>query len=451
MKDSPHFPYTERLLELPRFASDGSVAIKPGFDRIEALLDVMGRPEKGYRIALVAGTNGKGSTCSMMAACLTAAGYKTGLHTSPHLVHVKERMRVDGFPPSSEWLEKATARYFDSFIEVGASFFEATLALSLLWFADQGVSHAVVEVGLGGRLDATNTLAADISVITGVALDHTDLLGKTLALIAKEKAGIIKANKPVVVGDLPSSAKAKVETIASQRNASFLVAAEMVQHKKGTNLEVVFSTPMHQVGPLKLDLLGVHQVRNAAVALCALEAWVGPLSPDHARNGLEHVAQLAGLRGRCEKLSDHPLLVVDVAHNPDAVGASLTAFSGHLEDANASRSPFSSAHPPATVAQPTVIIGMLSDKDTESVAHILTKAQVDVWTVPTHGFRGLGAENLAQTMKKAGVKQVSALPNVPEAVKKARLENRNCLVLGSHLIVSEVLEWTESDKNFIKS
>lgn len=430
MKVSALYTFTNKLLELPRFASDGKVAIKPGFERIEALLDHMGRPEKTYQIALVAGTNGKGSTCSMMAACLTAAGYKTGLHTSPHLIHVSERMRVDGKTPSFEWLETATQTYFQAFIDVGASFFEATLALSLLWFADQKVTHAVVEVGLGGRLDATNTLDATVCVITGVALDHMDLLGQTIPDIAQEKAGIIKPNRPIVIGNLTCEAKARVEVVAQQRDAPFLIASDLVHTHVDSLHRTTFETKTHCYADINLELKGAHQVGNAATALCALEAWIGPLSSETVQTGLENISTLAGLRGRNQVVLNQPLMVVDVAHNPDAVRASLEAFEMHLAAVNADR--------------PVLILGMLSDKDTQEVTRIVAEKQMETWTVSTYGARGLTSESLTKQARFAGISSVQTLVTVEKAIKKALSENRNCLVLGSHLVVSEALETLQS-------
>ena len=171
----------DRLLALPRFADAGAAAYSPGLDRMRALLAGMGHPERAAPSIHVAGTNGKGSTASMAAAIATASGLRVGLHTSPHLRHIGERMRVDGVPAADGWLDDATERHARLFARVGPSFFEATTALAFLRFAEAGVDLAVIEVGLGGRLDATNVLTPRVSVVTSVGLDHTDLLGDTLA------------------------------------------------------------------------------------------------------------------------------------------------------------------------------------------------------------------------------------------------------------------------------
>ncbi|MDZ4700969.1 MAG: Mur ligase family protein, partial [Rhodothermales bacterium] len=188
------------LLGLPSFSVAGAVAYAPGLERIAALMAGMGDPHRVLRVAHVAGTNGKGSTSSMLAAIGTSTGRRVGLHTSPHLYRLQERMRIDGVAIPDGRLAGLVGRYVDLFEAVGPSFFEATVALSFLYFAEEGVDLAVVEVGLGGRLDATNIVEPSVCAITTIGLEHTAILGDTLEAIAAEKAGIIKAGVPVVSG-----------------------------------------------------------------------------------------------------------------------------------------------------------------------------------------------------------------------------------------------------------
>ena len=206
-----------RLLALPRFADAGAAAYRPGLERMRALLADMGDPHAATPAVHVAGTNGKGSTASFAASVAHAAGAHVGLHTSPHLVSLRERMRVDGRPAPPEWLEGAVERWGGAVEALEPSFFEATVALSLLYFAEQGVDLAVVEVGLGGRLDATNVLAPLVSVVTHVGLDHTDLLGETVGEIAREKAGIAKPGVPFLHAVADAGARAALEAEARGR------------------------------------------------------------------------------------------------------------------------------------------------------------------------------------------------------------------------------------------
>ena len=180
------------LNKLPAFSSIGAKAYEPGFERILSLMEALGNPHTTFPTIHIAGTNGKGSTASMIAAIATAAGKRTGLHTSPHLLNVNERMRMDGIPAPDEWLAKQVTKYQIVIEKVKPSFFEATVALSLLYFSTMNADLAVIEVGLGGRLDATNIVEPLLAVITNIGYDHTSILGNTLEAIAQEKGGIIK-------------------------------------------------------------------------------------------------------------------------------------------------------------------------------------------------------------------------------------------------------------------
>ena len=417
----------DQLMNLPRYALDGSSAIHPGFERIAALLSVMNHPEKDLSVALVAGTNGKGSVSSMMAAILTADGVRTGLHTSPHLLHVSERMRVDGIAPSVDWMEKQCALFHLLFVSTGASFFEATFALSLLWFAEQHATHAVVEVGLGGRLDATNVLNADVCVITGVALDHTDLLGDTIEKIAVEKAGIIKQDKPIILGNMPSEARSEIEFVAKRLNAPLSIASNGMTITSQKDARVLISTGHGSLPPIRLQLKGEHQLGNTITALTALEQWMPSIAPSSIQQGLKNVSTLSGLRARTEIISYNPVLMVDVGHNPDAVSYALSTF---IHACNGIES-----HTGASC----VIIGLMADKDAVEVAKILKKHNLPVLTVPIRGLRGQSEKTLQKTLMDVGVSEVSSHSSVKRAMDWARQSNSNCLVLGSHMVAAEAL------------
>ena len=209
-----------RLLALPRFADAGAAAYRPGLERMRALLERMGDPHTAYPSVHVAGTNGKGSTASFAASVAQATGLRVGLHTSPHLVTLRERMRVDGRPAPAGWLERAVDRWGGAVEAAECSFFEATVALSLLYFAEEAVDLAVVEVGLGGRLDATNVLAPAVAAVTHVGLDHTDLLGATTPEIAREKAGVAKPGVPFLHAVADADARAALEAEAHDRGGA---------------------------------------------------------------------------------------------------------------------------------------------------------------------------------------------------------------------------------------
>ncbi len=419
---------TDSLLALPRFATDGSVALKPGFDRIAALLKALGHPERAFRTVLVAGTNGKGSVAAMLSALLTASGHRAGLHTSPHLRHITERMRVDGRSAPAEWLDTMAEQHAEDLDRISPSFFEATVAFSLAWFAHERVDVAVVEVGLGGRLDATNILDAEASAIVSIGFDHTDLLGPALSDIAREKAGIAKPGRPLVVGALPAEALHAVKEVARTIGADVIHAPRLVLPD-----DVV------------VDLPGAHQRGNARVALALMQAldpcapgtgsWDGTRAGEASvREGLASVRALSGLRARLEVLSERPRFVVDIGHNPEAIATALAGLAAMVG-------------PHAY----TVVIGMLGDKDAAGVGRVLAAHASDkqggigkaegtlvraVWTVPTHGNRGQGADTLASALAL----KAEPLPSVAHAVERARKEGRNALFIGSHDVAAAALD-----------
>lgn len=433
----------DRLLALPRFTTDGRVALKPGFDRIEALLDVLGHPERTYRSVLVAGTNGKGSVAAMLSALLTTAGYRAGLHTSPHLRCITERMRVDGRAAPSVWLDETVDRHASDLDRIAPSFFEATVAFSLAWFAHESVDVAVVEVGLGGRLDATNILTAEACAIVSVGFDHMDILGDTLAEIAREKAGIAKHGRPLVIGALPDEARVAVLDVAGTIGAPVIDASLI-----GLPDDVV------------VDLPGPHQRANARVALALMQA----LDPGATvvRQGLSSVRALSGLRARLETVSDRPLFVVDIGHNPEAIATALKGLPAP-GGAHSGGEGF------------TVVLGMLADKDAAGVGRVLAEHSVRaVWTVPTSGDRGRTAQALAEALAGArpvaegltrsmdgpsamhetphmDVLSIEWLPSVAQAVQRARLEDRNTLFIGSHEVAAAALDTMEQGQPGPKS
>lgn len=417
-----------RLLELPRFDKRGAAALKPGFERIERLLADMGRPDRAFRCALVAGTNGKGSTSSMLAAVCTAHGLRTGLHTSPHIRSVTERMRVDGTPASAEWLSDAVARHGESIDRISPSFFEATLALSLLHFAEQGVDFAVVEVGLGGRLDATNFLSPVACAITRIGFDHMDFLGNTIELISREKAGIVKPGVPVFTSNADPVA---VSTIAEAADA---VGAQMttvstaypwygvVPTLHGTIVDP--GTERHELRGLMVGLRGRHQSENALLALLVAESVLGGFEPGLARAGLADVTRLSGLRGRLEVLSEAPLVVADAAHNPEGIQSALAWLADVRPDT-------------ATV---DVAIGMMRDKAVDEVAAILGPRTDVLYPIRLDGERALPAEEL---VRRFGAGQRASAPgSVGEAIAHFRASaapDRVLLILGSHAVLEQVI------------
>ena len=430
------------LNDLPRFSGEQDAAFKPGLGRMEALLEAMGNPHDDLRAVHVAGTNGKGSVASMTAAIATAAGLRTGLHTSPQLRHLTDLMRIGGEPVSTDWLDDAVDRYRKAFDEIAPSFFEATVALSFRYFADEGVDLAVVEVGLGGRLDGTNVLSPAVSVITSIDLEHTNLLGETLDAIAREKAGIIKPETPVATGVTQPEALAAIREVAAQNDAPLHVLDDevsiAVRHTgiRGSRLDL--QTPLRRLSDLHVALPGAHQHRNAALAVRAAELVLPEAAYDAPlRTGLADVRTLAGLRGRLEVVADDPLVIADVAHNPSSLAATLRAVTSALRDGT------------DTTWSGTlwVALGLLKDKDLTGIVQKLSRCDAEMLRViplRLDSDRARPAEDIATACREVGlpVNDPARPAEAVTAFRTAAGPGDVLLATGSHAVVAPLLPAT---------
>ena len=436
-----------RLHALPRFA-DRPDAYRPGLDRMRALMAALGDPQRAVPAVHVAGTNGKGSTASLAASVAQASGLRVGLHTSPHLVTLRERMRVDGVPAPDAWLDAAVGRLTGvvpggvagALDDVGPSFFEATVALSLLYFAECAVDLAVVEVGLGGRLDATNVVEPVASVVTHVGLDHTEVLGETRAEIAREKAGIARPGVPLlhaVEDPAPGDpAVAALEAEAARRgapaeNVRQSCRAEVLEPEalEPAPLRVRLATPVADYGALAVGLPGAHQAWNAALAVRAVEVALGRLGrpapgAPAVGAGLAEVAARAGLQGRGQAWSGDPRVTLDVAHNADGWRAALAARAV-----------------PAGGAL-WALVGVLADKDAGALADTLARHGARALTLGLDGARGLPAAALADACRQRGVeaREVASADQALETFRAEAGARDRLLVTGSHQTVAAVLE-----------
>ncbi len=411
------------LLDLPRFAEQGGAAMKPGLERMEALLAAAGDPHTRFRSIHVAGTNGKGSTASMVAAIATAAGLRTGLHTSPHLHDLAERMRIDGVSAPHDWIAEAVTRYRADFEAVQPSFFEATVALSFLYFAEQAVDLAVVEVGLGGRLDATNVLRPELALVTSIGLDHADLLGPTVEDVAREKAGIAKPGVPLLTSAEGADVLAAVRATAVARGAQFVNLWDEVDirvHPTGADgLTLDLTTPVRTYAQLAVGLPGRHQAANAALAVRAAEWVVESVQRDAGPvySGLGNVRKLSGLGARCEVVQRSPLILADVAHNADGLRAAL-AWARDLVGGSL-----------------YVLFGTMRDKDLGAMAELLKRADATVLPVGLPTSRAVPQDELCQAFRDA------RLPMIDVADINAGLDwfqqhaaaSDGLLATGSHL------------------
>lgn len=418
----------------PAYERQGDSGYKPGLGTSLALDDACGNPTRRYPTIHIAGTNGKGSTASMIAATLTAAGLRTGLYTSPHYIDFRERIRVDG--------EMITRRGVSGFVERASrmrlpaepSFFELTTAMAFDWFARRQVDVAVIEVGLGGRLDSTNIITPVVSVITSIALDHTSLLGDTIEDIATEKGGIIKPGVPVVVGPgVPPAALAVLERIAAERHAPLTVADASLSN------EWCAKRPSRFV----CDLPGDYQRLNLATALAALNvltrmgrinsaptcrAFQPLLADSQLLYGLSHVAALTGLRGRWQHIALAPslTLVIDAAHNP----AAFTIAMRQLLD-EAADGPL------------CIVLGMMADKDVDTMLRLLPASRPDTTFIFTNADtpRAMPAVELQHHAAALGI-DGNAVSTVAGALNAARRLCPAGLIYagGSMYVEAEVLK-----------
>ncbi len=405
-------------------------------DRMFALLEVLGNPQEKYPIIHVAGTKGKGSVSALCASGLKAGGYKVGLYTSPHLLDYVERIRVNGEPISHEQMIELVEEVRPAVARIPKlTTFEITTALGFLAFAKNDVNAAVIEVGLGGRLDATNVVTPRVAVITSLSYDHMAVLGDTLAKIAGEKAGIIKEGIPVVSAPQVDEALEVLERVAKERNCRFILVGSDVTFERltsslnGQSLSIADNLRPGTLS-LQLPLLGFHQVQNAAIAYTALTASGIPISDDAIRKGFSEVQW----RARFEVVQRDPPVIFDSAHNQD----SFVKLRDTLEE-----------HFPGRMV--TLIFGASEDKNIPGMfAELKPKIKTLIVTRANHP-RALEPEKILELAGRAGLEAVTAIP-VDAALQRALeiSEKDGSIVLsaGSMFVTAEVMRaWEERDKH----
>ena len=394
----------------PMFQQIGSKAYKPGLETTHKLDEHFGHPHQQFKTIHIAGTNGKGSCSHTIAAVLQSAGYRVGLFTSPHLVDFRERIRINGEMMPEEYVVNFVEEHRSFFEPLHPSFFELTTAMAFRYFADQKVDVAVIEVGMGGRLDCTNIIHPDLCVITNISFDHVQFLGDTLAKIAGEKAGIIKAGIPVVIGETTPETKPVFLQKAAEEKAPIIFAED---------------TMKNDYPKMKTELQGLYQIKNTRTILAALpllkEAGYR-IDEQSIRSGFAHVCELTGLMGRWQKLQDAPTLICDTGHN---VGG-ITYIVEQLKQ--------------QTYRQLHIIIGMVNDKDISGVLSLLPKDATYYFTKASVK-RALPAEELCKLAAQNGL-QGSCYPDVPAAVTAAQEKSHPedfIFVGGSSFIVADLL------------
>ncbi|HXS38039.1 MAG TPA: folylpolyglutamate synthase/dihydrofolate synthase family protein [Flavipsychrobacter sp.] len=418
--------------QLPMFSKLGKDAIKKDLTNTRKLCEALGNPQEKFKSIHIAGTNGKGSTSHMLSAILQKAGYKTGLYTSPHLVDFRERIRINGIPVSKEWVVHFVEKNKAAIEEIQPSFFEITVAMAFAAFANENIDIAIIETGLGGRLDSTNIITPILSIITNISYDHMDLLGDTLPKIAAEKAGIIKKGIPVIIGEQHKETE-RVFFEHAIRNQSTLYSADAVwdlvtirqdaqyQYYKAVN------RAKHQMYDLHTDLLGAYQKHNIKTVLTATEVLITNqglnLSLPIAFDALPNVKKLTGLHGRWEVIRQKPLIITDVGHNPAGMEEVMKQWR-HVVANN--------KH---------IIVGFVKDKDVSKALAFFPKDAIYHFCnaqLP----RALPSKELKQIAETLGLKGESynTVADAINAVVNAMNDDDALLITGSFFVAGEAME-----------
>jgi dihydrofolate synthase/folylpolyglutamate synthase len=418
--------------QLPMFHHVGKTAYKANLDNIIKLTEAIGNPQHKFKSIHVAGTNGKGSVCHMLASVLQEAAYKTGLFTSPHLIDFRERIRINGKLITEEFIISFVKEKKHLLDTIKPSFFEMTAAMAFDYFAREGIEIAVLETGLGGRLDATNIVNPIVTAITNISFDHTDILGDTLELIAEEKAGIIKPNVPVVIGETASETRQLFVTKAKLNNAKLVFAEDLFSvenssisypDKQTINIK---KSEKHKSIQYKIDLLGNYQTKNLVTVLAIIDEIRKSgitISEQAEFAGLEKTAHNTGLMGRWQILGKNPLIIADTGHNIEGLKAVMKQLK---------KLPFKKL---------LMVYGMVKDKDVRAALSVLPKNAVYFFTKASIP-RALNEQILFQEGKMMYLtgKPFTTVKEALEAAKK-QATSEDCIYIGgSTFVVGEAIK-----------
>ena len=412
---------------LPMFQRIGSAAYKANLDNTWAICNLLNNPQNHFKSIHIAGTNGKGSTSHMLAAAFQEAGYKTGLYTSPHLKDYRERIKINGKIIPRNYVANFIEHYQHDFNRIQPSFFEMTVGLAFQYFADKNVDIAIIETGLGGRLDSTNVINPLMSIITNISMDHMSLLGNTLPLIASEKAGIIKPNTPIIIGETQAKIKSIFVQKAKENQAQIYFADKQFfvsQDKPNGFLKVAHG---HEIYFEKLNpqLKGIYQSKNIATVLQAIKLSNSlgyKITKTQAKSAVQKVVDTTGLLGRWQVLQQKPLCIADTGHNEAGIKMVLQQIK---------QTPHQQLH---------FVLGMVNDKDISKILSLLPK-NATYYFCKANIPRGLDASELAQlasTFKLKG-NVFNSVKKAYNAAKKQAAKNDLVFIGGSTFTVAEVV------------
>jgi len=412
---------------LPVFQHSGASAYKPDLNNTKKLLDTLGNPHKKLTFVHIAGTNGKGTVSYALSAILSVSGLKTGLYTSPHLVSFTERIKINGIEISEDWVIHFCNQQKKQVEEIQPSFFEFTFAMAMQYFFENQVDIAIIEVGMGGRLDSTNIIHPILSIITNISMDHTLFLGDTLEAIAGEKAGIIKKQTPVLIGEKQVEIQAVFEKKAIEMDTKIQYAADVIPiHFTETTL---FSNQGYFISEGKnitfeSDLGGHYQKKNIQTIIAAsyiLQKKINSITENQILKGISQVKELSHFRGRVDKIQEEPLTFLDVAHNEAGIQSLLENIQNHTGTLR-------------------IVFGMVGDKDAKKILSLLPKQAVYYWVEPSV-FRKKPVEKLAEEAKKYGLLGKIS-PDVKKGIESARADAQKedwIVITGSCFVVADAL------------
>ncbi len=413
---SKYDQYTDYLFsQVPMFQNVGSNAYKEGLENTHILDEHFGHPHTQFRAIHVAGTNGKGSCSHTIASVLQEAGYKVGLFTSPHLTDFRERIRVNGTMIPEQYVMDFIDNERDFFEPLHPTFFELTTALAFKYFAEQKVDVAVIEVGLGGRLDCTNIITPDISIITNISFDHVQYLGDTLAKIAGEKAGIIKHGVPVIIGEKHPE-----------------TTPVFTEKAKGEQAPLYFAEEYKPNKDYQYELKGLYQSKNLQTSLCAIDQLIRQgyhITEENIQNGLLHITHHTGLRGRWQIVRHSPTVICDTGHN---VGG-ITYIAQQLKEQKCQ--------------ELRIVFGMVSDKDVNSVLELMPQ-NAKYYFCQASVKRAMPHQQLKRLAKQHNL-QGNSYKTVENAYKKALSQSNpnDCIFVGgSTFVVADFLCYEEKNK-----
>lgn len=410
---------------LPMFQKVGGIAFNKGLDKTLQLLQAINNPQTGFKSIHVAGTNGKGSVSSMLAAIFQSAGYKTGLYTSPHLKDFRERIKINGLEIPEDYVIDFVARMKPVFEEVRPSFFEMTVAMAFEYFVKEKVDIAIIEVGMGGRLDSTNVITPELSLITNISFDHQEFLGDTISKIAGEKAEIIKAGVPVVISENHPESRLVFEGVAQRERSEIYFTQDnfhclyLIEQDKYQ----VLKDGKPYLAQLDCDLKGIYQTKNIPAVLNALEILKNqfPITENQIRQGLQNVGGITGLKGRWQVLATEPLTICDTGHNEAGI---------RLITESLSKIAYKNLY---------IVLGVVADKDTDKILPLFPTEAKYIFCQPSI-HRALDANVLAMRAGSFGLSG-EVIPDVNQAINRAtELADTKDLIFvgGSTFVVADI-------------